>query len=94
VLLSSCLASRVLLDLTQVNSPTASSTLLLPQDESVYRCLVSLGNTLHAAREQEEVRQLLQSMEAGELVAGLAARGGKVAAVAGELQALLEGRPH
>jgi len=41
VLLASSLASSIMLDLTQ--------------DESVYRCLVCLGNTLHASHAQEEV---------------------------------------
>lgn len=64
VLLASTLATSIMLDLTQ--------------DESVYRCLVCLGNTLHASNSQEEVRQLLQSMDANDLVSGFKSRGGKV----------------
>jgi len=75
ILLSSSLTSSLLLDLTQ--------------DENVYRGLVSLGNTLHASKAQEEVRQLLQSMDAGDLVSGLAARGEKSGQVAKEILALL-----
>jgi len=77
ILLSSSLASSLLLDLTQ--------------DENVYRGLVSLGNTLHASKAQEEVRQLLQSMDAGDLVSGLAARGEKSGQVSKEILALLNG---
>ena len=81
------------------------------KDESVYRCLVCLGNTLHASRSQEEVgplsavlncnnpdlvlllvqvRQLLQSMEASDLVTGCQSRGGKVAAAASEILQMLK----
>jgi len=76
VLLASTLASSIMLDLTQ--------------DESVYRCLVCLGNTLHASRDQEEVRQLLQSMDASDLVTGCQSRGGKVSTAASEILQMLK----
>lgn len=79
-----------------------------PQDESVYRCLVCLGNTLHASNSQEEVttcffelhildemlyiqvRQLLQSMDANDLVSGFKSRGGKVSVAASEILQMLK----
>jgi len=76
VLLASSLASSIMLDLTQ--------------DESVYRCLVCLGNTLHASSTQEEVRQLLQSMDACDLVSGCQSRGGKVSTAASEVLQMLK----
>jgi len=76
VLLASSLASSIMLDLTQ--------------DESVYRCLVCLGNTLHASHAQEEVRQLLQSMDACDLVSGCQSRGGKVSTAASEVLQMLK----
>ena len=79
---------------------------IIPQDESVYRCLVCLGNTLHASHTQEEViihnlleqfnqagvqvRQLLQSMEACDLVSGCRSRGGKVSTAASEVLQMLK----
>jgi len=76
ILLASTLATSIMLDLTQ--------------DESVYRCLVCLGNTLHASRKQEEVRQLLQSMDASDLVSGFQSRGGKVSTAASEILQMLK----
>jgi len=63
---------------------------LAAKDESVYRCLVCLGNTLHASRKQEEVRQLLQSMDASDLVSGFQSRGGKVSTAASEILQMLK----
>ena len=82
---------------------------LSAQDESVYRCLVCLGNTIHASRDQEEVsqplhlnhnkpdlpllvqvRQLLQSMDASDLVTGCQSRGGKVSTAASEILQMLK----
>ena len=78
----------------------------ISQDESVYRCLVCLGNTLHACRTQVEViihnlleqfnqagvqvRQLLQSMDACDLVSGCQSRGGKVSTAASEVLQMLK----
>merc|ERR1719266_2077204 len=76
VLLASTLATSIMLDLTQ--------------DESVYRCLVCLGNTLNASNSQEEVRQLLQSMDANDLVSGFKSRGGKVSVAASEILQMLK----
>ena len=80
--------------------------LVISQDESVYRCLVCLGNTLHASSTQEEVinhnlleqfnqacvqvRQLLQSMDACDLVSGCQSRGGKVSTAASEVLQMLK----
>ena len=79
---------------------------IISQDESVYRCLVCLGNTLHASHAQEEViihnlpeqfnyacvqvRQLLQSMDACDLVSGCQSRGGKVSTAASEVLQMLK----
>ena len=78
----------------------------ISQDESVYRCLVCLGNTLHASHTQEEViihnlleqfnqagvqvRQLLQSMDACDLLSGCQSRGGKVSTAASEVLQMLK----
>lgn len=78
ILLSSCLVTSVLLDITQ--------------EESVYRGLVCLGNSLHSSKDQQEVCQLLQSMETSELVSGLQARGGKVETAAREVLVMLGAR--
>jgi len=50
---------------------------------------VCLGNTLHSSRGIEEVGLLLQSMDTGDLVSGLQARGGKVEAAAAEILSML-----
>ena len=86
--------------------PTWFNHPIISQDESVYRCLVCLGNTLHASHTQEEViihnlleqfnqagvqvRQLLQSMDACDLVSGCQSRGGKVSTAASEVLQMLK----
>lgn len=75
ILISSSLVSSLLLDLTQ--------------EESVYRGLVSLGNTIFASRTQEEVRQLLLSMDAIDLVSGLSTKGEKAGQAGKEIISLL-----
>jgi len=72
-----------MLDLTQVSYEQSFNYMF-------DRCLVCLGNTLHASCAQEEVRQLLQSMDACDLVSGCQSRGGKVSTAASEVLQMLK----